>query len=66
MASRAQPGPLVPPKSNTTFGGLPGLSIPDDPKVEHCNHVDTRYDLTVAVICSVYIVFGILYTFFGK
>ncbi|KAF2902572.1 hypothetical protein ILUMI_03620 [Ignelater luminosus] len=65
MASGAQPGSLVPPKNNSTFGVLPGLRIPDGPKVEHCAHVDTHYDLTAAAVCSVYIVFGVLYTFLG-
>lgn len=66
MASGAQPGSLVPPRSNSTRGVLPGLHIPDNPKVDSCAHVDTYYDLTAAAVGSVYITFGILYTFFGK
>lgn len=64
MASGAQPGSLVPPRSNTTFGVIPGLRAPDGPKVEQC-HVDTHYDAITAAVCSIYIVFGILYTFCG-
>ncbi|GJQ70598.1 hypothetical protein Trydic_g22992 [Trypoxylus dichotomus] len=65
MASGAQPGSLVPPRTNSTLGVIPGLRIPDDPKVERCTHVDTHYNLTVAGVWSVYIIFGLLYTFFG-
>lgn len=66
MASGAQPGSLVPPRTNSTLGVIPGLRIPDDPKVERCAHVDTHYNLTVAGVWSVYIIFGLLYTFFGE
>lgn len=67
MASGAQPGSLVPPRTNTTSRGvLPGLHNPDDPKVDICTYVDTYYDLTPAALGSIYITFGILYTFFGK
>ncbi|XP_025832768.1 transmembrane protein 198 isoform X2 [Agrilus planipennis] len=65
MTSGAQPGSLVPPRTNSTLGFHPGLGIPDGPKIETCARVDTHYDLTTAAVCSVYIAFGILYTFFG-
>ncbi|KAK4879274.1 hypothetical protein RN001_007420 [Aquatica leii] len=65
MESGARPGSLVPPRNNSTLGVLPGLRIPDGPKVEQCNHIDTDYNLTTATVCSVYIIFGVLYTFFG-
>lgn len=66
MASGAQPGSLVPPRTNTSRGSLPGFHIPDNPKVDVCTYVDTYYDFTAAALGSVYITFGILYTFFGK
>ncbi|KAK9869349.1 hypothetical protein WA026_003106 [Henosepilachna vigintioctopunctata] len=62
MASGAQPGSLVPPRTNGTMFPIPGPPH-DDPKVELCAHVDTHYDLTTATICCGYIMFGILYTF---
>ncbi|XP_065163593.1 transmembrane protein 198 [Atheta coriaria] len=64
MASGAQPDSLVPPRNNSTLRVIPGLRAPDGPKVEQC-HVDTNYDVVTAVVCSVYIIFGILYTFCG-
>lgn len=66
MASGARPGSLVPPKSNSSSGIFPGLRTPDDPQVETCTHIDTHYDLIIASLCSVFIVCGILYTYFGK
>lgn len=66
MASGARPGSLVPPRVNgTAFPGL-GPSTPDGPYVESCTHLDTHYDIKVAVVFAVYIIFGILYTFLGK
>lgn len=70
-ASGAQPGSLVPPRSNSTYGvgggfapGVPGSD--GGPHVNKCAYVDTNYDLIIAIICSLYIAFGILYSFFGK
>ncbi|KAG5896725.1 hypothetical protein JTB14_014601 [Gonioctena quinquepunctata] len=63
MASGARPGSLVPPRANGT--SFPGIAPPDGPYVETCTRVDTRYDLKVAAVFSVYIIFGILYTFLG-
>ncbi|XP_018569277.1 transmembrane protein 198-like [Anoplophora glabripennis] len=63
MASGARPGSLVPPRANGT--AYPGQASPDGPRVESCARVDTHYDLTVAAVVSVYIIFGILYTFLG-
>ena len=64
MASGAQPGSLVPPRTNSTL--VPGIKISDDPKVERCTYVDTHYDLTATAVWTVYIAFGLLYTFCGK
>lgn len=66
MASGARPGSLVPPRSNSTSGIFPGQRTPDDPQVETCMHIDTHYDLIIASLCSVFIVCGILYTYFGE
>ncbi|KAJ8951875.1 hypothetical protein NQ318_019851, partial [Aromia moschata] len=63
MASGARPGSLVPPRVNGT--AFPGPVTPDGPRVESCVRVDTHYDLTVAAVCSIGILFGILYTFLG-
>ncbi|XP_056632423.1 transmembrane protein 198 [Diorhabda carinulata] len=66
MASGARPGSLVPPRVNGT--AFPGLVLPpadDGPRVESCTHVDTHYDIKVAIVFSLYIIFGIVYTFVG-
>lgn len=75
-SSGAQPDSLVPPRNNTTLLGggrgafVPGLGPgfrPDGgPHVNKCAYIDTNYDPIIAGICSIYIVFGILYSFFGK
>lgn len=67
MDSGARPGSLVPPRSNSSTSGIfPGPRTPDDPQVEICTHIDTHYDLVIASLCSVFVVCGILYTYFGK
>lgn len=64
MASGARPGSLVPPRANGT--AFPGLVSPDGPQIESCARVDTHYDLITATVFSIYIIFGVLYTFLGK
>lgn len=66
MSSGARPGSLVPPRTNSSPGIFPGIRTPDDPQVEICTHIDTHYDVIIASLCSVFIVCGILYTYFGK
>lgn len=67
MSSGARPGSLVPPRSNSSIPGIhPGLQVPDNPRVENCTHIDTNYDLTIASLCTVFIVCGILYAYFGE
>lgn len=64
MTSRFEPGPLVPPKPNGTK--FPTLMYPSEPKVELCTRMDVSYDVTPAAVFFIYIVFGVLYTFFGN
>ncbi|XP_022914144.2 transmembrane protein 198 [Onthophagus taurus] len=66
MESGAQPGSLVPPRTNITLGTIPGLNVPDEPMVQRCTPPAGIDDnIAVAAVWSVYIVFGLLYTFFG-
>lgn len=66
MASGAKPGSLVPPRINSTTGIFPGSQTPDDPHVDNCTHIDTNYDLIPALLCSTFLVIGIVYTYFGE
>ena len=31
-----------------------------------CHHIDYQYDVVMATICSMYLIFGIIYSFFGE
>lgn len=43
--------------------GAPGV-VPTYP--ERCKTIDYHYDIIPATICAMYIVFGIVYTLFGR
>lgn len=52
-----------PPPGLGGGGGAPGV-VPTYP--ERCKSWDYHYDMVTAVICSMYLVFGIVYSLFGK
>lgn len=66
MEVGVQPGSLVPPNINLTYGNIPGVQTPDNPRIETCTHINTQYDIVSAAVCMLYIKFGILYVLFGK
>lgn len=43
--------------------GAPGV-VPTYP--ERCKAIDSNYDLIPALVCAMYLVFGVVYTLFGK
>lgn len=52
------------PEENST------VIIPSTPKpvthtLKSCDHIDTDYDVALAIICAMSFIFGIIYTFFG-
>ncbi|XP_068084166.1 transmembrane protein 198 [Anabrus simplex] len=65
--SGLQTGPLVPTvrtHQNTTSGLIP--DVPGNPTlVERCRYLDYDYDIATAVICGMYLVFGVVYSLFG-
>ena len=44
-------------------GNAPGV-VPTYP--ERCKTLDYNYDLVTSIICAMYLVFGVVYSLFGK
>jgi hypothetical protein len=65
--SGLQTGPLLPttrPQPNVTGGWFPSGGVATT--VTQCHYPDYNYDVATAVICGMYLVFGVVYSLFGK
>ncbi|XP_077302497.1 transmembrane protein 198 isoform X2 [Arctopsyche grandis] len=62
-------GQLVPPVTGRPSLGLNNNSGPPGggPHIDasHCHFIDYNYDLILALICCMYIIFGVVYSLFG-
>ena len=56
------------PTTNTTAPVSTGTDIPETDIAfsRSCDQIDHEYDIAVAVVCSLFFIFGIIYTFFGE
>lgn len=45
---------------------IPPTPKPSGATIRSCDHIDTEYNIALAIICAMCFVFGIIYTFFGK
>jgi hypothetical protein len=65
--SGLQTGPLLPtsrPQPNATGGWIPSGGVATT-TVTRCRYPDYNYDVATAVICGMYLVFGVVYSLFG-
>ncbi|XP_071451887.1 uncharacterized protein [Hetaerina americana] len=67
--SGLEPGPLVPTHrptlpAPTAIPGRNGTLAPGV-AVDRCRHLDYDYDVPTAVICGMYLLFGVVYSLFG-
>lgn len=44
---------------------IPPTPKPSGATFRSCDHIDTDYDIALAIICAMCFIFGIIYTFFG-
>jgi len=68
VMSGLQTGPLLPtsrPQPNATGGWIPSGGVATT-TVTRCRYPDYNYDVATAVICGMYLVFGVVYSLFGK
>lgn len=68
VMSGVQTGPLLPtarPQPNATGGWIPSGGVATT-TVTRCRYPDYNYDVATAVICGMYLVFGVVYSLFGK
>lgn len=68
VMSGLQTGPLLPtarPQPNVTGGWFPSGGVATT-TVTRCRYPDYNYDVATAVICGMYLVFGVVYSLFGK
>jgi hypothetical protein len=68
VMSGLQTGPLLPtarPQPNVTGGWFPSGGVATT-TVTRCRYPDYNYDIATAVICGMYLVFGVVYSLFGK
>lgn len=66
--SGLQTGPLLPtarPQPNVTASWFPSGGVATT-TVTRCRYPDYNYDVATAVICGMYLVFGVVYSLFGK
>lgn len=68
VMSGLQTGPLLPtarPQPNATGGLIPSGGVATT-TVTRCRYPDYNYDVATAVICGMYLMFGVVYSLFGK
>lgn len=72
-AEVVQSGPLVPTRtlnmtgsSNTTHSIYHEVDTVSTRDKFRCQYIDYHYDIAMATICAMYLIFGAVYSLFGK